>query len=278
MKLAIISDVHGNLPALEATLQHVDRWRPDVTVVNGDVVNRGPRSRQCWDLIRRRVSEDGWLMVRGNHEDYVARWRDPQTERGTALFEIFRSSFWTFRQLNGRALELDDLPPQVEVEAPDGSTVRVTHGTMHGNEDGIYEKTPDDELWQKIAPAPAVFCTGHTHRPLVRELNGTLVVNSGSAGTAFDGDPRISYGQLEWKRGGWRAEIVRLEYDRERAARDFTLTGYIEGGGPLVEVFFEEWLQARPMANRWIKQYENAVLAQDITLEQAVTEFLRSEM
>lgn len=277
MKLAILSDIHGNLPALEATLDNVDRWQPDVTVVNGDVVNRGPRSRHCWDLLQRRFEQDGCLMVRGNHEDYVAEWSDPQTEHGTPLFEIFRSSFWTFQQLNGSASELGDLPQQVEVAAPDGSIVRVTHGTMLGNADGIYVQTPDEALRQKIAPAPAVFCTGHTHRPLIRELDGTLVVNAGSAGTAFDGDPRISYAQVVWHQGQWKAEIVRVPYDRARARRDFESTGYCEGGGPLVEIFFQEWLQARPMANRWIAEYEQAVIAGDISLRQAVSEFLSAE-
>lgn len=277
MKLAIISDIHGNLPALEATLEHVDRWQPDVTVMNGDAVNRGPRSRQCWELLSGRFQKDGWLAARGNHEDYVAEWIDAKTKPGTPLFEIFRSSFWTFQQLDGRVSELDTLPQQVEVEGPDGSVVRVTHGTMLGNADGVYAQTPDDELRKKIAPAPAVFCTGHTHRPLVRELNGTLIVNSGSAGTAFDGDPRISYAQLMWHGGRWRAEIVRVPYDRARARRDFELTGYCEGGGPLVEIFFQEWLQARPMANRWIAEYEDAVLAGDISLQQAVSDFLHAE-
>lgn len=277
MKLAIISDTHGNLPALEATLAHVDGWQPDVTVVNGDAVNRGPRSRQCWELLSRRCRDDGWLMVRGNHEDYVAEWTDTQTEHGSPCFEIFRSSFWTFQQLGGLVSELIKLPQQVEVEGPDGSIVRVTHGTMRGNEDGIYVGTPDDELRQKIAPAPAIFCTGHTHRPLVRELNGTLIVNAGSAGTAFDGDPRISYAQLVWERGAWQANIVRLNYDRPQAERDFELTDYLDGGGPLVEIFFQEWLQARPMVNRWARQYEEAVLTQHISLRQSVSAFLSAE-
>lgn len=274
MKLAIISDAHGNLPALEETLAHVDRWEPDVTVFNGDAVNRGPRARQCWELLRRRSREDGWMMVCGNHEDYVARWAGMEPEQDSPRFEIFRSSFWTFQQLDGLVPELKSLPQQVEVRGPDGSVVRVTHGTMRGNEDGIYAGTSDEELRQKIAPAPAVFCTGHTHRPLVRTLNGTLVVNAGSAGTAFDGDPRISYAQVVWKHGEWRAKIVRLEYDRARAERDFELTGFRRGGGPLVEIFFQEWLQARPLANRWIAEYESAVLTRQISLRQAVTDFL----
>jgi len=51
MRLAILSDIHGNLPALQATEKHVETWRPDHVIVNGDIVNRGPSSAACWDLI-----------------------------------------------------------------------------------------------------------------------------------------------------------------------------------------------------------------------------------
>src|SRR5690606_23235862 len=101
-------------------------------------------------------------------------------------FQIYRGSFFTYRQLGEYASELRDLPFQVEIAGPDGSMLRMTHGTMLGNNDGIYQDTSDTQILKQIAPAPAVFCTGHTHRPFVRRVNGTLVVNSGSAGTAFD--------------------------------------------------------------------------------------------
>ena len=290
MKVAVISDNHGNFPALKATIEHIDRWQPDLVVVNGDVVNRGPSSRACWDLVRRRRQTDGWRIVCGNHEEYVGSWLD-EGAHGYGLcdagrahdvhsrrFEINRSSYWTFRLLDGLMSEILGLPGQVDVEAPDGSVVRVTHGTMRGNRDGVYALTPDEELLQQIAPAPDVFCTAHTHRPLMRRLNGTLVVNSGSAGTTFDGDSRISYAQLVWRQGLWQAEIVRLPYDRLQAERDFELSGYRQGGGPLVDIFLQEWLLARPLINRWAAQYEAAVLAGEITLEASVDGFLQTEL
>lgn len=275
MKIAVLSDIHGNYAALEAVIEDIDQWQPDVTVVNGDVVNRGPCSAACWDLVRQRQEQDGWRIVGGNHEAYVAAWLDREPEDGSRRFEVDRSSYWTYCQLNGRASALTVLPSQVEIAGPDGSVVRMTHGSMRGARDGIYPHTQPSQIREQIAPAPNVFCTAHTHRPLLRELDGTLVINSGSAGTSFDGDPRISYAQLTWEEGEWQACIMRLPYDRERMADDFETSGFREGGGPLVEIFYEEWRTARPLINRWVQQYEEPFLQGEIELEASVRQFLQ---
>lgn len=274
MKIAVLSDVHGNLPALQTTMEEVDRWNPDLTVVNGDVVNRGPRSRACWDLVRRRQRSHGWRLLGGNHEAYVGRWVTGKPDRNGPRFEIDRSSFWTYRQLQDQASALLDLPQQIECCGPDGSSVRLTHGTMRGVRDGIYAQTGDRALREKIRPAPDVFCTAHTHKPLVRRLGGSVVVNCGSAGTSFDGDPRISYARLTWSGKEWHAEIVRLPYDRQTAAGDFGASGYLIEGGPLVEIFFQEWLLAQPLVNRWSAAYEEAVIAGETDLATSVHDFL----
>ncbi len=278
MKVAVISDMHGNVPALQATLDHVEQWKPDTIVVNGDAVNRGPRSRDAWELIRARRELPGWLVVGGNHEDYVARWMEDAAAPGDPLFQIFRSSYVTYRQLGDLVAEIRELPFQVEIEGPGGTMIRVTHGSMLGNDKGIHHDTPESKLREQIAPAPDVFCTGHTHLPFVRRVNGTLVVNSGSAGTAFDGDPRISYAQLTWRGDGWQGEIVRLEYDRQQARRDFEMSDYLQEAGPLAKIFFQEWLLARPMVSRWIDRYQQAVIDGEIELERSVQEFLDDEL
>lgn len=276
MKIAILSDVHGNYPALETVAADVARWQPDVTVVNGDVVNRGPLSRRCWTFVQDR----GWLLVGGNHEAFVAAWDSPQRPWQGRRFDIHRTSFWTYRQLDGAAADLADLPSTLSLRGPDGNEVRLTHGSTHGNRDGIYPETTPADIRQKIAPAPAVFCTAHTHRPFVRRLDdarrvgGALVINSGSVGASFDGDPRACYVRLTWRAGSWRAELVRLRYDRVQMARDFWTSGFLEEGGPLVHIFYHEWRDARPLVNRWSRRYESAVLEGKIALEASVSAFL----
>jgi len=274
MKLAILADIHANLTALWAVAAHIEAWRPDTVIVAGDVVNRGPRPLECLQLVQEKQHTAGWLVVRGNHEDYVLKQTKPDAPRRGPQFEIHRHSFWTYQQLNGNAPALAVMPLQQRLSAPDGSEVRVTHGSMLGNRDGIYPETADADLRQKIEPAATLFCVGHTHRPLVRFIDETLVVNVGSAGLPFDGDRRPSYAQLEWRRGRWQAKIMRLNYDRQQAERDFFETGFLEDSGPLAFLILNELRTAQSRLYQWTELYQPLVLAGEMTMEESVREFL----
>jgi predicted phosphodiesterase len=276
MKLAVLADIHANLAALQAVVTHVEAWQPDAVIVAGDIVNRGPCPRQCLRLVQARQQAAGWLVVRGNHEDYVINQARPGAARNGSRFEIFRSSYWTYQELGGSVAELEAMPFQVSLAAPDGSEVRIVHASMRSNRDGIYPETTDEELRRQISPPPPLFCVGHTHRPLVRMVDQTLVVNVGSAGLPFDGDVRVSYGQLTWQQGRWYAQIIRLEYDRTQAERDFFESGFMTDSGPLAPLILDEFYMARSRLYQWASRYQAQVLAGTISLEASVRATLDS--
>ena len=275
MKVAVLADIHGNLPALEQVTEHIDAWKPDRVVMGGDVVNRGPQPRPCWQFIEDRQRSDGWQMVRGNHEDYVLVHDKPDAPKSGPLFEIYRNSFWTYQQMEGKIDCLKTMPFQVSLRGPDGREFRTVHASMSGNRIGIYPETPSTMLEQLIAPPPGVLCVGHTHRPLVRQLNDTLVVNVGSVGMPFDGDWRAAYAQLIWREGAWQAEIIRLAYDRDQTSRQFYASGFIPGAGPLAEIMLLEFRQSRSHIHRWLYSYEPQVLSGDLTMEESVRRYLQ---
>lgn len=274
MKLAVLADIHGNLPALHEVLGHIKRWQPDRVVVAGDVVNRGPRPSECLRIIQEKQQQSGWLVVRGNHEDYVLHHLRPEWPKSGPEFEIYRGSHWTLKQLDGQVGALEAMPFQISLPAPDGREVRVVHASMRGNQDGIYEDTGDGLLRKQISPPPAVFCVGHTHRPLVRVIDSTLVVNAGSVGMPFDGDSRSGYAQLTWRSGRWHAQIIRLEYDREQMERDFFESGFSPDAGPLTELMLIEFRLARPFLHLWMRDYGQQVLSGAINIETAVANFI----
>lgn len=153
IKLAVLSDIHGNWPALEAVAADIDAWGPDVVLVNGDVVNDGPSSLACWRYVARRRAADGWRVLRGNHEEYVAEWLDPNVPRQGPAYDLIRVSRWTFDQFDGRVDELAALPERWDYAAPDGSRLVAMHGTLWGNRAGIYPFTTDDDVRERIIPA-----------------------------------------------------------------------------------------------------------------------------
>ncbi len=275
MKLAILADIHANWPALQTVAGHLETWQPDQVIVAGDIVNRGPRPVECLRFVQDKQREAGWQVVIGNHEEYVISHARPGAPRSGPQFEIHRGSYWTYRQLGGDVSTLEAMPFQLSLSAPDESEARITHASMLGTREGIYRRTPDEELSRKIGlPAPVLFGVGHTHIPLTRSLNGTLVVNVGSVGLPFDGDARASYAQLTWSGGEWRAEIVRLDTDRARAERDFVETGFLEEAGALAPLILIELRTAKSRLFEWARQYEARVLAGEMTVYESAQAFL----
>ncbi len=281
MKIAVIADIHANLVALHAVMADMETWQPDKVVVAGDIVNRGPRPVECFQTVQEKVAGDRrWLALGGNHEDYVIALAeellDTRHPIPTTRYAAFRPVYWTSEKLLDDVPALAALPFQLSIDAPDGSEVRVVHASMRGNRDGIYPTTSDRTLATQIAPAPPLFCVGHTHRPLIRSIDGTLVVNVGSVGLPFDGDTRASYGRFQWRGNHWEAEIRRVAYDLQQAERDFMQTGFSDEGGPLTQVMLSELRSARSLLYVWSKHYESLVMAGKMTVEQAVDDYLIS--
>ncbi len=268
MKIAVLSDVHGNLPALEVVLEHIVRWSPDRMIVNGDLINRGPCSLQVLQLLLQQHPDSTFL--KGNHETFVLACGSQEEPRSGPLYEIRRFTHWTHAQLGeemGRIATWDD---NLDLDDLEGGSLHVTHGTRLGNRDGITPRTEEHELAKKLGDRRDLFVTSHTHWPFVREFNDTLLVNSGSVGSPFDRDYRTSYVQLSFSCGRWRAEIIRLDYDRTRTERDYVESGFLDAGGPITRVMLMELRHARGMIAPWMRNYEAAVLRGDITLEQSV--------
>lgn len=270
MKVAVLSDIHGNLPALRAVVAHVDAWSPDMVVIGGDIINRGPMSGACLELLLERRETDGWHLLRGNHEDFVLDCSDPERPTSGPGYEMTRFAHFALAQVREHVDALRILPDVFERSAPNGDLLRIVHASMRGNRDGIYPMSQDDEIRRQIAPAPAVFVTGHTHRPLTRRIDGTLVVNIGSVGASFDEDRRAGYGRFTWQDGCWEAEIVRLAYDYNQTEADYARSGFLEGGGALAQLMLVELRKARNLIHRWAGRYEEMVLAGRLTLEESV--------
>ena len=281
MKIAVIADPHANFIALQAVSEHIASWQPDHVIVAGDLVNRGPRPAQCLDFVLDRQQNAGWRLVRGNHEDYVIDQAGSQDGRNGPTSEVHRPSYWTYQQLACDISALQAMPFQQSIYDPSGAELRFVHASMTSNRDGIYPESRDPEIKSKlklgnpgISRLPVLVCVGHTHRPFVRESNGLLVVNAGSSGLPFDGDPRPSYAQIIRVNGRWKASIVRVEYDRQQAESDFTSSGYLDGGGPLVKLVLIELRTASSQLFYWATRFQEQALAGRISVADSVGKYL----
>ncbi|MFN2309606.1 MAG: metallophosphoesterase [Gammaproteobacteria bacterium] len=274
MKLAILSDIHGNLPALTAVLEDIARWRPDRVVVNGDLVSRGPYSLECLRLLQAQFPDADYLT--GNHETYVLRCADEPADPDSPTRDIDRFADWTLRRLGSAIDEIRRWGEHIDLtDLEQGASVHITHGSCLGNRDGISPRTPDAELPAKLGTPRDLFVGSHTHRPLRREFNGTLVVNTGSVGQPLDDDPRAAYGRFTLHGGRWQAEIARVAYDKTQAEQDFVDSGFLGEAGPMARLIYRELQSAHPHVGPWRNRYLEAVKARQTSVAEAVEAYLR---
>ena len=225
MRYALISDVHANLPALQAVLASIaGRGDVDATYHLGDLVGYAPWPNETVDAIR----SAGITGVAGNYDSTVAadykhcgcKYEDARQE------ELSRLSYgWTREHVSAETRAfLAALPFRLDLRpngghAP-GPRVILVHGTPTLNTLYWTADRPDDFCLKMAAQAGAsagdVICFGHTHLPWHREVGGIHFVNTGSVGRPKDGDWRAGYVVLTVD-GGVRVEVVRVEYDVERA-------------------------------------------------------------
>jgi len=285
MRIAVFADVHANLVALQTIVEHIEAWRPDIVIAAGDIINRGPRPAECLALVQGKQRAAGWLTIRGNHEDYVLTQASLDAPRAGPAADVHQPSIWTLNKLGTGVSSLEEMPFQQDISDPDNRLVRIVHASMLGNRVGIYPETTDEELASKIGVCPeqagcsdqqlpVLFCVGHTHRPLIRVLNGILVVNAGSAGLSFDGDHRAAYAQLTYRRGVWQAKIIRISFDLHASEQDFYNSGYLTEAGPIIRLVLFELQHARSMLYGWAMRYQERALAGEISVEQSVHEYL----
>jgi hypothetical protein len=296
MKLAVLADVHANLPALEAVTADLEAWGPDQVVVAGDVINRGPRSPECLTFVQDKIQHAGWQVLKGNHEDYVIAQGAPDAPRTGPLREVYHHTQWTYEHLNGDSQLLATWPDFITLypEHP----VRIAHASALGNTVGLFPMLEDAELARRVGePAPTLFCGGHTHYPFLTRLgdrrgdrlgdrrgdrlgdrhDGTLIANVGAVGLPFDGDRRGCYAQFTFQNGAWAGEIVRVAYDWDRTLADFRETGFLDQAGPMTWLVLVEFLHAKAQLYAWMRDYCEPVLAGETTVEATVREQLEKQ-
>jgi predicted phosphodiesterase len=250
VKYALISDIHANLPALEAVLADLER-RSDVDAAYhlGDLVGYAPWPNETVALIR----EKRIAGVAGNYDSTVAtdykhcgcKYEDPRQEELSHL-----SYAWTREHITPETKRfLGALPFRLDLRPGGGHTAKpqviLVHGTPTLNTLYWTEDRPDSFGLQMARVAGAgegdVIAFGHTHLAWRRTVGGVLLVNAGSVGRPKDGDWRAGYVLLDMGATPPRVNLVRVEYDLERAEEQIRRSGlppdfaeYLRAGGARV--------------------------------------------
>jgi len=218
MKLAFLSDIHGNAIALDTVLEDIKSKNVDKIYVLGDICYRGPEPKRSLELVQSLNCD----VIKGNADEWVVRGVQEGEVPGQALEMMNRERDWIYSQLDGEAVAyLEQLPTDLTIEA-EGMKIHAFHATPNS----LFEVVPpfenDDVISNKLIVNEAdLYIYAHIHKPFIRYINGKCVINIGSVGLPFDGVKKSSYGLIEIKDNGFQASIVRVPFDTDKVIRQY---------------------------------------------------------
>lgn len=269
MRIALFADIHGNLPAFEAVLNHSATQQVDQICILGDVVVGSPDSAACWAL----ATSLGCPMLRGNHERYVGHYGTPHADPAWRSLQ-YGPVQWAVAQFSEEERQaILDLPRMLILEgAPE---LLLVHASLRSDADTIAPYTPDSEL-QEMFPdtAATLILRGHNHVGQVRLWNDQQIVTVGSVGLPLDGYPTAQYCILEQRRDRWYIIHQAVAYDVDATLRQFVQSGYLEMAGPMARLFMHEVAYGSHYIVPFLRTYRRWQQQEPVQLADAVRRFL----
>lgn len=240
MRIAFVSDMHGNAVGFEAVLRELESEAFDHVICLGDVAQGGPQPREVVDRLR----ELGWRCVNGNSDQFLLTLSFGNEEVTERIREVGQ---WSQTQLGAERLEfLHSFEPTVEFDV-DGRRLVCCHATPTSNEDVILPDTPREQLARAIGDADIVAC-GHVHLQWQRRVGRKLWFSIGSAGLVWEHkdwsdepefDPWAEYAVLTAESGSLRVEFRRVPFDGNAVVEATRRSGM-----PFAEQYAAQWKTA----------------------------------
>jgi len=225
MKVAILADIHGNIVALEAVLKDLEYQQSvDHIVVVGDLFTFGPAPNEVLERLHQLPLA---CFLLGNTDRYLLEETYPSSYgNGDWQDKLLYSFHWTAERLEGEGFRFLETLPAFQLVDEGGYRLLAVHGSPRSDEEGLTMETDDGEVKDMlIEQRVAVLACGHTHVPMDRSMAGLRVVNAGSVGLPFDGNPRACYAVVSSTTGnGWdsiQIQLRRVTYNVEEVVEQF---------------------------------------------------------
>jgi putative phosphoesterase len=247
MRIGLLSDIHGNLPAFAAVLAELQQESLDQLVCLGDVAIFGPQPRETLAALHTLACP----LVMGNTDAWAL---DPQPhpERDADSAKFNAVELWGAAQLSADDRTfIRTFQPAVTIELGEGMALLCYHGSPRSYHDPIRATTPEDELAGYLGGARAmILAGGHTHEPFVRRFRDQIVLNPGSVGLPFEtlsggrtrNPPWAEYAILEVDDGNVRLQLRRTPVDVGAICRAAQ-----QSGMPFFDWWLADWLPVTSM-------------------------------
>ena len=226
MRVAVISDIHANLIALQEVLKDIENEKCEHIICLGDLILAGPQPISIMDFIH----QQNWTIIQGNTDKLIA-------EYGSEILEMMKEKYPVMANaivddMNYVTEEtqnfLKELPPQLEMDI-DGVKILFVHGSPRANNEDILPEMPLEVVEEIIegTQEKLILC-GHTHVPCGYQTNtGQTVVNVGSVGRPMTPEPKACYAIIDFSQGSFEVRHRFVEYDNVLAAQIMSQRGFV---------------------------------------------------
>lgn len=275
-RIAVLSDIHGNLPALEAVAADLAQFDVHQVVVNGDIINWGPFNREVMEF----VLDRRWTITRGNNEYYML---DYDTGRQPAGWEYFSLPKWLHEQVKPYEHIIAGWPDTIQLRYRDAPPIRVFHGYPNNPWDSIHHMTDPAIAREKFAGVQEEYIiTAHTHLWLDAQIDRWRVFNTGTVGAPLDGKFGATYMILDGSPDGWTPTFRLVPYDIAPVFAEFERQDFVgrtgRGGRLIMREFETSTLWMAPF-KVWMKRHYPEIPVYDIDItDTLIEEFLQYDV
>lgn len=223
MRLAFLSDIHGNAVALDAVLEDISKRNVERIIVLGDISYRGPEPKRALELVKSLNAD----VIKGNADEWVVRGIKEGEVAESALQLMNKERRWIYERLEEEDIRyLDELPSEVKLEADD-IVIHAFHATPDSLFDVVQPFESDKTLIDKMMKSDAdIFIFAHIHKPFIRYIEGKCLMNTGSIGLPFDGLTKSSYAIVDIKNGSFETSIIRVDFDLAKVIKQYQEEDY----------------------------------------------------
>jgi putative phosphoesterase len=223
MRLAFLSDIHGNAVALDAVLEDISKRNVDKIIILGDISYRGPEPKRALELVKSLHTN----VIKGNADEWVVRGIKEGEVAESALQMMKKERDWIYKRLDEADIRyLAELPTETKLET-ENIRIHAFHATPDSLFDVVQPFESDGALLDKMMKSGAdIFIYAHIHKPFIRYIEGKCLINIGSVGLPFDGLTKSSYAIVDLKEGNFQTSIVRVDFDLEKVIKQYQEEDY----------------------------------------------------
>jgi putative phosphoesterase len=261
MKVALMSDIHANLPALEAVLEDIRPRGVDAIWNMGDMLGYGAFPDEVVNLIKQEKIQN----IIGNYDLKVLKVKQKKDnwKKGVPP-EKWIAYSWAYGKLSKSSINyLISLNEEIKLES-DGKKILIKHSALDPDEEHLTPDSPDEKFREIASQSGAdIIIFGHSHIPFKKKVDGVWFINPGSVGRPGDGDPKASYAIMTFQPKVFHVIHYRVDYDVEKA-----VSAIREGGLPdiFAEMISEGHSFETAKEEEEKEPVENDVLKASITL------------